>query len=199
LRRAARPVSFDFLSFSEPMHPRLAELSEHLAHQRRNLLDAASTVPEGRWQTRPSGGQWSVSEILEHLHRVERGTAAMLAKRITEARAAGHPEETETGSVLGTLDQFRVSHLDRKLVAPDRVTPTDNPDRATIERLLAESRSALERAMASGDGLALGAIKHTHLRFGELDLYQWLLFVAEHEKRHTAQLREVARQLVPAT
>jgi uncharacterized damage-inducible protein DinB len=181
------------------MHPRLAELSEHLAQQRRTLLDVASTVPAGSWQTRPSDEQWSVSEILEHLSRVERGAAAVLAKRIGRAREAGHPAEGETSSVLGTLDEFRVSDLDRKLVAPEIVRPTENPDRETAERLLAESRSALERAMASGDGLALGAIKHTHLRFGELDLYQWLLFVAEHEKRHTAQLREVARQLVPAT
>ena len=179
------------------MHPRLAELSEHLAQQRRNLLEAASRVPEGSWQTRPSAEQWSVSEILEHLHRVERGSAAVIAKRIAEARGAGHPAETETSSVLGTLDEFRVSHLDRKLVAPDRVRPTENPDRETIERLLAESRSALEAAIASGDGLALGSIKQMHLRFGELDLYQWLLFVAEHEKRHTAQVRDVARQLVP--
>jgi uncharacterized damage-inducible protein DinB len=182
------------------MHPRLAELSEHLAHQRRTLLDVAASVPTESWQSRPSDGEsWSVSEVLEHLYRVERGAAAVLAKRIGQAREAGHPAERETTSVLGTLDEFRVSELDRKLVAPEIVRPTENPDRETAERLLAESRSALERAMASGDGLALGAIKHTHLRFGELDLYQWLLFVAEHEKRHTAQLREVARQLVPAT
>jgi hypothetical protein len=52
--------------------------------------------------------------------------------------------------------------------------------------------------MESGDGLALGEIRHTHLRFGELDLYQWCLFVAEHEKRHVRQLREVVAQLAPA-
>jgi uncharacterized damage-inducible protein DinB len=181
------------------MHPRLAELSEHLAHQRRILLDVASTVPADSWQTRPGSERWSVSEILEHLYRVERGAAAVVTKRIAKAREAGHPEETETSSVVGTLEQFRVSQLDRKLVAPELVAPTENPDRETVERLLAESRAALEAAIATGDGLALGSIRHTHLRFGELDLYQWLLFVAEHEKRHTAQLREVARQLVPAS
>ncbi|HKP14957.1 MAG TPA: DinB family protein [Gemmatimonadaceae bacterium] len=180
------------------MHSRLAELSDHLAHQRRTLLDVASTVPTERWQTRLSEDAWSVSEILEHLHRVERGAAAVLAKRIAKAREAGHPAETETSSVLGTLDQFRVSDLDRRLVAPELVRPTENPDRGTVEGWLAESRAALDAAIASGDGLALGSIRHTHLRFGELDLYQWLLFVAEHEKRHIAQLREVARQLVPA-
>ena len=181
------------------MHPRLAELSAYLAHQRRTLLDVASAVPADSWQTRPGDGEtWSVSEVLEHLHRVERGAAAVLTKRIAKAREAGHAAETETSSVLGTLDQFGVSDLDRRLIAPELVRPTENPDRATVERLLAESRAALEVAIASGDGLALGTIRHTHLRFGELNLYQWLLFVAEHEKRHIAQLREIARQLVPA-
>jgi hypothetical protein len=182
------------------MHPRLAELSEHLAQQRRDLLDTASAVPAERWQTRPAADRWSVSEIVEHLHRGERGAAAVLAKRIAKVRAEGeHPAETDTSSVLGTLDQFRVSQLDRRLVAPELVAPAENPDRETVERLLAESRAALLSAIESGDGLALGEIKHTHLRFGELDLYQWILFVAEHEKRHISQLRDVARQLTPAS
>ena len=181
------------------MHPRLTELTERLAQRRRALLDVASAVPTDSWRTRPDAGRGSVSEILEHLHRVERGTAAVLAKRIAKARAEGHAAETDASSVLGTLDRFRVSDLDRKLVAPELAVPTENPDRETAERRLAESRAALLAAIESGDGLALGAIRHTHLRFGELDLYQWILFVAEHEARHTAQVREVARQLVPAS
>jgi len=181
------------------MHSRLAELSEHLAAQRRELLDVASAVPADRWQTRPSADRWSVSEICQHLHQVEMSCAAVLGKRIAQAREAGHPLERETSSVLGTLEQFGVSQLDRKLVAPERAQPAENPDRATAERRLAESRAALLAAMENGNGLALGEIRHTHLRFGELDLYQWCLFVAEHEKRHVTQLREVAAQLAPAS
>jgi uncharacterized damage-inducible protein DinB len=181
------------------MHSRLAELSERLAAQRRELLDVASAVPGDRWPTRPGDDRWSVSEILQHLHQVETGCAAVLAKRIGQAREAGHPAERESSSVLGTLDQYRVSQHDRKLVAPERVQPAENPDRETIVRRLAESRAGLLAAMASGDGLALGEIRHTHPRFGELDLYQWCLFVAEHEKRHVTQLREVAAQLAPAS
>lgn len=179
------------------MHPRLAELSEYLAQQRRALLDVASAVPAERWQVRPAEGRWSVSEIFEHLHRVERGTAALLAKRIGRARDAGHPPETESSSVLGNLAPFR-EFDERMLVAPEFVVPTENPDRDTAERWLAESRAALLAAMEAGDGLALGDLRHTHLRFGEIDLYQWILFIAEHEKRHTRQLRGVTEQLAPA-
>ena len=181
------------------MHPRLAELAEHLALQRRTLLELASAVPGESWQTRPAADRWSVSEIFEHLYRVERGAGAVLAKRIAKARAEGHPAETETSSVLGTLERFLGSHLAGKLVAPELVAPTENPDRETAERLVGESRAALLAAMENGDGLALGEIRHTHLRLGEIDLYQWILFVAEHEKRHVAQLRDVVQQLVPAS
>jgi uncharacterized damage-inducible protein DinB len=181
------------------MHPRLAELSEYLAAQRRLLLDVASAVPSDSWQTHPSEGRWSVSEICQHLHQVETSCAAVVAKRIAKAREGDHPPETDTSSVLGTLHQFGVSDRSRTLVAPERVVPTENPDRATAERRLAESRAALLAAMEGGDGLALGEIRHTHLRFGELDLYQWILFVAEHERRHASQLRELAAQLAPAT
>ena len=181
------------------MHPRLAELAEHLALQRRTLLEIAAAVPGESWQTRPADDRWSVSEMFEHLYRVERGVGAVLAKRIAKARAEGHPAETETSSVLGTLERFLGSQLAGKLVAPELVAPTENPDRETAERLIGESRAALLAAMENGDGLALGEIRHTHLRLGEIDLYQWILFVAEHEKRHVAQLRDVVQQLVPAS
>jgi uncharacterized damage-inducible protein DinB len=181
------------------MHPRLAELSEYLVQQRRVLLEAADAVPGELWPARPAAGRWSVSEILEHLHRVERGTAALLTKRIATARETGHALDGETTSVMGTLAPYALDDRTRRIEVPERVLPTENPDRPTIERRLAESRAALLAAMERGDGLALGEIRHTHPRLGELDLYQWILAIAEHEKRHTAQVREVAAQLAPAT
>ena len=181
------------------MHSRLAELTEYLAQQRRAVLAAAAAVPSARWSERSAPDRWSVSQILEHLHKVERGAAGLVAKRIAGAKAAGHPPETDSSSVLGTLERFPVSDRGKRLVAPALVEPTENPDRATVEQQLAESRAALLAAIESGDGLALGEIRHTHMRFGELDMYQWILFVAEHEKRHARQLEELAAQLSPAS
>jgi uncharacterized damage-inducible protein DinB len=181
-----------------PMHQRLAELTEYLAQQRRAVITAAAVVPTALWTERPGPGRWSISHILEHLHRVEKGAAGVLAKRIAKAREEGHPAETETSSVLGTLDRFGVSdRRGRPLVAPEIVDPTEAPDRATVEQRLAESRAALLAAIENGDGLALGDIRHTHLRFGELNLYEWILFVAEHERRHVGQVAETAASLVP--
>ena len=181
------------------MHQRLVELSEYLAQQRRAVLSAASTVPSELWTERPAPDRWSVSHILEHLHRVERSATAVVAKRVAKARDEGHPAETEITSVLGTLERFGVSdRRGRPLVAPAIVDPEEAPDRATVESRLAESRAALLAAIESGDGLALGEIRHTHLRFGELNLYEWILFIAEHERRHVEQIAETAASLAPS-
>jgi uncharacterized damage-inducible protein DinB len=187
-------------SLIPPMQQRLAELTEYLAQQRRAVLTAAAAVPTELWTERPAPDRWSISHILEHLHRVEKGAAALLAKRIAKAREAGHPPETETSSVLGTLERFGVSdRRGRPLVSPETVDPKEAPDRQTVEQRLAESRAALLAAIESGDGLALGDIRHTHGRFGELTLYEWILFVAEHERRHVEQVAETAATLVPST
>ena len=45
---------------------------------------------------------------------------------------------------------------------------------------LAGSREALRAAIVAANGVALGEIKHTHPILGELDLYQWLIFLGEH-------------------
>jgi hypothetical protein len=180
------------------MHLRLAELTEYLAQQRRAVLAAAASVPSEQWTARPAPDRWSISQILEHLYRVESSTAPLVAKWIGRAREAGHPAETETSSVLGTLERFEVSDRDRRLVAPPIVDPTENPDRATVEGRLAVSRAAMLAAIESGEGLALGDLRHTHPRFGDLNVYEWILFVGEHEKRHALQIEEVAAQLAPA-
>jgi hypothetical protein len=198
LRGPGRPVSF-VESLNPYMHQRLAELTGFLARTRGAVLAAAAVVPAELWTERPAPDTWSVSENLEHLHRVEQGIAGLLAKRIGRARESGHAAETETDSVLGTLDRLGVSDRGRRLVAPETVAPAENPDRDTVVGRLAASRAALLAAIESGDGLALGSIRHTHARFGELDLYEWILFVAEHEGRHAAQIAEAASRLVPTS
>ncbi len=176
------------------MQPRLQELVEVLERERAAVLESAASLPRAQWSRRPAADRWSVCEVAVHLYRVEQGVARMIAKRAAQARAAGHPPERETGSVLGALDGRHVADRTPALVAPALVNPDDPPDADGAMRILAESRSALLESISSADGLALGAIRHTHPVLGEIDLYQWILFVAQHEARHRAQLDEIVQQ-----
>jgi hypothetical protein len=175
------------------MHPRLAELVDYATAQRTALLIAVSTVPEALRDARIHTGAWSIAEVLEHLHRVESGIARVLVRTIERGRQAGIPEERETGSLLNSLDAYDLTRRDRRLMAPDPVAPRGAYTAAQGLAALTLSREALLAAIRSGDGLALGELTFPHPLFGSLDLYQWVLFVGQHEARHAAQIAEIGR------
>jgi hypothetical protein len=62
---------------------------------------------------------------------------------------------------------------------------------------LQESREALLAVLHDGDGLALGQVKATHGALGEIDLYEWTRFIADHEAHHERQIRAIAETLAP--
>jgi hypothetical protein len=180
------------------MHPRLAQLVEYATIQRRALLDAVSSVPEHLQNERMPPGTWSIADVLEHLHRVESGIARLLVRTIERGREAGVPEERETGSLLDRLDGYDLLRRDRHMSAPDPVMPRGQYTVARGLAALASSREALLAAVRSGDGLALGELMFQHPLLGSLDLYQWILFVGQHEARHAGQVAEIGRALAAA-
>ena len=177
------------------MTHRISELVEFADAARAALLEAAATIPADRFAERPEPERWSAAELLEHLARVESGCARVIAKRASTARASGVGAEQEESSMLGALDGRRVTDRSRKLTAPDIVAPVGGFTRDAALDALAKSRAEFKRAIADADGLALGEVRHQHVVLGEIDLYQWILFVGQHEQRHLPQLEEIAEQL----
>jgi hypothetical protein len=177
------------------MQPRLTELLAYLDAQREHVLGAAASLPTERWSERPATDRWSVSEVCWHLQRVETGIAKLIRKRANEARSSGHPTEDSSTSVLGALDGRRVQDRSLRLQAPSQITPAEMPTAASVQQQLNESREMLRAAVAEADGLALSSIKHPHPVLGEIDLYQWILFVGHHEARHAQQIDEVAQSV----
>ncbi|MEO5814394.1 MAG: DinB family protein [Gemmatimonadaceae bacterium] len=177
------------------MHPRLTELLEYLDAQRARVLGAASSLPPERWTVRPDADRWSVSEVCWHLQRVETGVAKLIRKRANEAREQGHPSEDADSSLLGALDGRRLTDRTIRLEASSQITPAEMPSASIVQQQLNESRAMLRAAVAEADGLALGSIKHPHPVLGEIDLYQWILFVGHHEARHAQQIGEVAQSV----
>src|SRR5258708_26505722 len=85
------------------MHPRLAELLDYLDAARARVLGEAARLPRDRWGIRPEPDRWSVADGVWHLQRLERGIAKVIAPRVGEARASGHPPETHTAPILHAL------------------------------------------------------------------------------------------------
>jgi len=177
------------------MHPRIAELLAYAQLQRLALFAAVSLIPEPLRDRRVDAATWSAAEVLEHLHRVESGIAKLLTRSLERAKAAGPEPENGVGSVMASLDALRLTDRSRRVRAPDPVMPRGELTAAQGMAALTESRQALVAALREADGLALGRITQPHPLVGPLNLYQWVLFVGQHEARHAGQLEDLASHL----
>ena len=177
------------------MHARLAETMDYVEEKRKELLQSFAGVPGDRLSRRPSAGGWSVAEILDHLGIVESGIARLITKRAGRAREAGLGDERSTESVLGSFDPHRAKLDNAAMQAPETVQPRANADIDEALAGLKSSREALRAAAQAASGLSLGEIKHTHPILGELDLYQWLIFVGQHEGRHRKQIERTLNSI----
>jgi uncharacterized damage-inducible protein DinB len=177
------------------MHPRLIELVNYATTQRARLLSAVSLVPEPLRQRRAQPDCWSTAEVLEHLHRVERSIARLLAHGLERASVEGIGPDSESDSVMAWLDAFQLVRRTARISAPEWVRPRGEYSAAQALAALAESRQALLMGIRALDGLALGKLTQSHPLLGSLNLYQWILFVGQHEARHAAQIEEIAGRL----
>lgn len=178
-------------------HPRMAEIARHLAAHRAELVEAARAVPADGWMDRLHADGWSPAEIADHLRIVEHGIVRLVQKLVSEARAAGHPPDTETSSVIDPGFMARTLDRSTRMEAPARVMPTRAPDLETALAALEAEREALHIALAEADGMALGSLSWEHPSLGTLTLYEWLVFLGAHEGRHATQLREIAIAFAP--
>jgi hypothetical protein len=172
------------------MHPRTQEVLDHLNTHRAALERAVAQVPPSLQQRRPAADRWSVAEIVEHLGLVEGRIDQLILGALAAARAAGLDAERDTSPVVPTLDMAPLMDRTKPITARDESLPRAGLSAAEGLRILRERRRTLCDAIAAADGLALGTVRLPHPRFGTLDLYQWMVFLAGHEARHTAQVRE---------
>ena len=177
------------------MHPRIEELFTLLETHRSTLERAVAEVPPELRDRRPAAARWSVAELLEHLALVEERVTRGLTAELEKAKAAGLGPERETSSVASMLDIALI--LDRSVAreAMEFVQPRSGLTADVALERLAERRKQLLATVAAADGLALGEVTAMNPVLGPLNVYQWLIFVAGHEARHTAQLRECGAAL----
>jgi uncharacterized damage-inducible protein DinB len=176
------------------MHPRIQEVLEYLDTTRSDLSQAVEAVPAARREERPGPDRWSVAEVLEHLRKTEGRIGRLVADKIAAARAGGLGAETDTSSVVDSINRERIGDRSRPATAPEMLRPQATGDASSVSAALEQTRAGLREAVLSGDGLALSEITQEHPVLGLINLYQWLIFVGSHEARHTAQIREIASE-----
>jgi len=174
------------------MHPHVTDVFGRLDQARAELSAAVDAVPAHLRGRRPAADRWSVAEILEHLALVEKRFAGVVATAIAGARDAGLG--AETGARQPFPEQVARPLLDRteRRLAPDAVQPSGALDADAAWAAFDRSRQLLRATITDADGLALSQVVQAHHLWGPLDVYHWVELAAGHQRRHAAQIREVA-------
>lgn len=173
------------------LHPRTKELLDYLDSERNALCIAFEKVPPALREQAPAPGCWSAAGVIEHLAIVENGVNSRLEQRIQEAYREGLGPEVATDPVLPSLTLDHLFDRSTRLAAREAVCPTGLPSSAAWSALK-RAGDALRETLIAGDGLALGNLTMPHPRFGSQSAYYFFAFVGAHERRHAAQLDEIA-------
>ncbi len=172
--------------------PKTKEIVDAIEHDRGALLDSVKGLGPRQTDFRPGADSWSIDDVLHHLALAEEASVKLLAMFQDRAQKEGiAPDPSPAASVLHSIDSVVKSAEDQKAAAPDRVKPRSRVEAPqALARLEASRQRILEglEALSPRDGSKLA---YRHPFFGELDLYQWLLVGAWHERRHTRQIERI--------
>lgn len=161
----------------------------HASHQR--LLALVAGLSPAQWSFHPAPERWSIADCLEHVTAVEERVLGLIHKQL---EGPGDPERRALTE--GKEDVIRRSMPNRsnKIVAPEPVRPSGRwPEPA---ELVARYTATRERTVAfvKETTADLRGRGWSHIAFGELDCYQWLVAISHHGDRHAAQMEEVTRE-----
>lgn len=174
---------------------KVAELFDYMDATRASLISCAREINDSFASIRPRDGQWSVAENMAHLALVERNVAEMMSRLITAARDEGVGPDSSDESFMRSLDKWRVPEPLTKLTAPPRIAPDPKqPVRDSIASL-EQSRARLKQIIVDSSDVDLSAIRRPHPVLEDIDMYQWALFVAQHEERHRKQMERTISEV----
>lgn len=167
---------------------KLRELFSYMDETRAALVACARNMNPSFARIRPRGDVWSAADNLAHLALVEQFVVEMIGKSIAKARAEGVGPDQSDESFMRTLDRWRVPDPLMKVIAPARITPDNSKSVEESLKALELSRERLRTVLRENADIDLGAVKRPHPLLRDLDMYQWALFVAQHEDRHRKQM-----------
>jgi hypothetical protein len=163
-------------------------LIDQMTKTKAEFLESLKGISAAQWTFKASPTSWSVAECAEHIVLSEDllfGISQKTLQKPAQDRPANSTAEGDRNLVTKILDRSQ------KAKAPEPLVPTGKWP--TPEAAIAEFNSRRDRnlkyARTTEDELRVHA--DSSQLFGTIDAYQYLLLMAAHSGRHTAQIREV--------
>jgi uncharacterized damage-inducible protein DinB len=155
---------------------------------RDNFLKSISSLSEKQWTFKPGPDRWSVGEVAEHITVSESTLFGLVLKSM---QSPPDPAKRELVKGKDQVIVAKVPDRSQKFKAPEILQPTGRwANEADLTKAFEEARQAnMDYIRNTNDDLRDHFFDHPVL--GPMDGYQWLLLIAAHSARHTAQIEEV--------
>jgi hypothetical protein len=163
-------------------------LIEQLETTKKAMLSSISGLTQAQWEFKPAPAVWSVKECAEHIVLAEDFIFAGSQQVLKTPTLAERPERSN--SQVDHMLVMGVQDRSKKATAPEPITPAGKfatPEEAAREFSKRRDHS-IEYVKNTQDDLRLHVADGPA---GPMDAYQFLLLMASHSARHTAQIREV--------
>ncbi|MGA9173824.1 MAG: DinB family protein [Thermoactinomyces sp.] len=154
---------------------------------RNELLNEIDSISDEDANRKLSEDGWSIAQVIEHIHLVERAIASQLKH--------GLFDESETPFPKKPLDPL-LDRTQKVRVVLSQLEPKE--EFQTLDLLkekLSKSRQQLLEAYEQLDPHELTHKAATYPPLGLIPLAQWFEVAAAHEKRHIDQIREIKKHL----
>lgn len=162
-----------------------ADAVRYLEVTRQAFLKSVEGVTEAQWKFKPSPETWSIAEVAEHIAISEGLILGMITTQMLQAPPLKPGE--------GILDEKLIAMItdrSQKAQAPEMLRPVNKW--ATREALVNDFNAERDKTVAWLKTTTENLRGHAapHPAFGPLDTHQWILLLAGHSARHTAQIEE---------
>lgn len=159
---------------------------KYLEETRQAFLKSIENVTPAQWTFKATPTSWSIAETAEHIGLSEGTIFGMITTQMLQAPpakpGAGLADEKVIAGVTDRTSKFQ---------APEVLKPVNKW--ATREALIKDFNAARDESIAWVKTTTedLRAHASPHPAFGSMDVHQWVLLLAGHSARHTAQIEEV--------
>lgn len=165
----------------------VSEIFVEINSARQRLCEGLPELNAQQATFKPEPDAWSVAEILEHLTKVDRALVTRIDKMVAELEEAG-TGVASTNFFPFSMDSIAEQARDQKFKSPEPVLPIAGFSIQESMAKLQTSRADLIAMQPRIEARDLSKTTFPHFVFGQLNIYQWLVFFGMHENRHRKQI-----------
>jgi hypothetical protein len=163
------------------------KLVDHLKKTEAAFLKSIDGVSDAQWTWKSAPDRWSVAETAEHITKAEDMLRGMVEGMMKTPAAPDLLAKTR-GKEEVILKN--IPDRSKKATAPEPLVPKGSF--ASRAALIEAFKAARAKTLAIAGGTTdLRAYAQPGLPVGEVDAYQFVLFLSAHTERHTKQIDEV--------